>query len=206
MTFSREGWQPVQRRVEVTRDGEATASATFASGELVLSGQPFGVSYELMTGGPTHLIKREGAAPATESVPEGDYAVTFSRANWPIQPTQRVSVSADEPVHASADLRAAMVLINSEPAGAEVLSGDRVIGRTPSRLSEELPGAKTFGLRQQGNVSGQVKAGEELRLAVALNKEPTIRIPDLGITMVPISPGTFLMGSPVSESTRRSTG
>jgi formylglycine-generating enzyme required for sulfatase activity/serine/threonine protein kinase len=105
------------------------------------------------------------------------------------------------------------LLVDSEPQGAEVIDAQgKKRGVTPLRLDAILPGDYQLTLKKEGYedaaVDGEMKAGESLRLQTTL--KPLQRsdipcpgrnwiVPEYGIEMVWIAPGTFSMGSPATE-------
>ena len=112
------------------------------------------------------------------------------------------------------------VIVRSEPPGAEVLEGLKVVGRTPLELSGQMPGSEVaYTLRMGGyedaKVDGTVNI-ELLELTVKLKRiakqkfeggrageEKVIEIaPGLSMTFCWCPPGDFLMGSPASEEGR----
>ena len=96
------------------------------------------------------------------------------------------------------------LIITSTPTGAAILQDGKEIGRTPYNNLTHL-GPYRFTLQQQGykaaEVSGEVTRNRELRLTAELEKfrgpeaGQVWTIPDLALTMQPIEPGTFQMGS-----------
>jgi formylglycine-generating enzyme required for sulfatase activity len=95
--------------------------------------------------------------------------------------------------------------VTSRPSGAEVWAGERRLGTTPLSLPDVMPGSFDLEVRlanhRSATRSGRVTARETTRVEVALEEirgpQPGQRltIPDLGLTLMPISPGTFQMGS-----------
>lgn len=118
-----------------------------------------------------------------------------------------------------AELAPGSITLISEPAGASVLDGDAVLGVTPLTLSDLFPCEHIYRLKLDGHatvpVRGLVRAGENVRISLTLPialpsalppalppafPPPTegapYRVPQLGLELVPIPAGTFLMGKP----------
>ena len=196
-TVLRDGWPEQTLSLTVERNKEVSASATFLSGELRLSSEPTGANYTI-TGGPTGSARRSGVTPAVEALPEGPYAVELTRRDWPVKVTEPVTVKAATPVVLSGDLRAASLVVTSEPSGAEVVADGKVLGRTPYRAAGIVPGRQSVVLRlpnyRESQLVGEARAGEEVRLATLLEKDPiqlaTKESPyenSLGMKFVPVA-------------------
>ena len=85
------------------------------------------------------------------------------------------------------------------------LEAERVAAQ---RAADEAEAARLAD-HESANRTGQVRARETTTVAAALEEirgpKPGTKfeIEDMGMTLVPIDPGTFMMGSPTSESGRR---
>jgi formylglycine-generating enzyme required for sulfatase activity len=193
--------------VEVRQNEFAEVNVTLvrSTGLLDLTSQPPDLPYELKG-----EMTRQGKTPAKEVVPTGSYSVVFHREGWSDQ-TLPVTVAAGATVPVAGTFLPGTLTVTSEPEGAAVYEADNEVGRTPWK-KEEIPGDHAFELRLDGyepaQVSGTVKAGEETALSATLKMiaRPIAgkawTVPDLGLELVPISAGTFKMGSPPDEADR----
>jgi predicted Ser/Thr protein kinase len=82
------------------------------------------------------------------------------------------------------------VIVSSEPSGAAVLEGDKVLGVTPLELPEIPPGTKhVYQLELDGHeameVSGEVKVGESLRLNGQMKENPKPIVEPIDFTDLP---------------------
>ena len=115
------------------------------------------------------------------------------------------------------------VVITSDPSGAEVLEGSKVVGVTPLDLPGVLPGTKvSYQLKRDGyqdaQVEGKVLVGKSLELAAVLEVLPERAFegtkageerefeiaPGVKMTFCWCPPGKFTMGSPTGELGRKS--
>jgi formylglycine-generating enzyme required for sulfatase activity len=193
--------------VDVKQNEFAEVSVTLvrSTGLLDLTSQPAELAYDLKG-----EMTRQGKTPAKEVVPTGNYSVVFHREGWADQ-TLAATVAAGATVPVAGNFLPGVLTVTSEPAGAAVVEAENEVGRTPWK-KEEIPGDYAFELRLDGygpaQVSGKVKAGEETALSATLEKidrpvqgKPWA-VPELGLELVPISAGTFKMGSPPDEADR----
>ena len=180
------------------------------------------------TGLPFTLASKEktvrGTTPAKfEKLPTGDYTLTATRNGWPEQ-TQRVSVARDQTVHAKVEFVGGALEISSTPAGAEVFRDGQKLGVTPLKFDDTPPGARTLEFRLNGykvaTARGEVRAKDTARINATLVPEEVAKapppkvdaikpdlprpltIPSLDMTLMPLGPGTFTMGSPANEPGR----
>jgi formylglycine-generating enzyme required for sulfatase activity len=117
------------------------------------------------------------------------------------------------------------VKITSDPSGAEVreAEGERVLGKTPLEIPEELPGTVVrYRLALTGyeetSVTGKVALGQGLALTAKLKAQPQSKLagerageerefeiaPGVKMTFCWCPPGKFTMGSPTGELGRES--
>ena len=115
------------------------------------------------------------------------------------------------------------VILTSDPPGAEVLEGSKVVGVTPLELPDVLPETKvSYQLKRDGyqdaQVEGKVLVGKSLELAAVLEVLPERAFEGtkageerefeiaLGVKMTFCwcPPGKFMMGSPTGELGRES--
>lgn len=155
--------------------------------------------------------KRTGTTPDSPATPFGETKITFHRNGWPDQ-TRTLLLRRSQPAEVSAEFVYGSVEVMSTPSGAEIYSGERLIGTTPKTLTEAFPGELALLFKLKGyrptQVSGTVVARQKLALAATLEEYPrpesgkawTITEPEL--KMVWIAPGSFTMGSPASEPNR----
>jgi formylglycine-generating enzyme required for sulfatase activity len=179
-------------------------------GAVALTSNPSGLEFELVStkllaGGAQDPVVRTGRTPADVSdLPLGAYQVSFRRPGWPVQ-TRPVDITSEQRAAVAAEFAPGVMVVESSPPGAEAFIAGKMVGRTPLRLPEVLPGASEVELRLRGHktatLSGIVEARQELRLSATLEKlrgaevgQPWT-IPDLNLSLQPIAPGTFQMGS-----------
>ena len=101
--------------------------------------------------------------------------------------------------------------ITSEPLGAIVISGGRELGQTPLAIRSHPTGTVELALRLAGyeetTVSARVKENETTRLTTRLRPvrsvpggDHAVSVPEIGINLLWLQPGEFVLGSPESES------
>ena len=101
-------------------------------------------------------------------------------------------------------------VILTGPTGAEVTSGGRRLGVLPLTLDKVPTGKVSYAVKLKGyqtsGVGGEVVRNSDLRLEATLDKTRApetgraYTIADLNLTLQPISPGMFSMGSASGES------
>lgn len=101
------------------------------------------------------------------------------------------------------------VSLDSDPSEAEVYQEDKLLGKTPLTLNSLKPGTHTFRVQsynyRREDVTLTVKGDEVTEKRLSLEKVVGPKeshpwtVPDLGLEMVWIDPGDFIMGSPPSE-------
>jgi formylglycine-generating enzyme required for sulfatase activity/serine/threonine protein kinase len=209
VTFQRDGWPEQGVSLTVGRGGVARATGNFVGGAISLSSEPAGLAYEVtpatgVTFGPK-FARLTGRTPAELSdLPPGRYEVSFQREGWPVQ-ARRVELKRGERASATAEFVPGVIELTSVPSGAEVWSEGRRVGTTPFRVAEALPGSYEYELRLRGYQPATsaltVRARDTTRVEVSLEEirgpQPGQRftIPDLGMELMPIPPGSFQMGS-----------
>ena len=97
----------------------------------------------------------------------------------------------------------ASLTVTSEPSGAEIWEGAKKIGVTPASFSGLNAGAYRLQLRLTGHfpgeVSGRLAMSEAGKAHAALRADPfagpTYTVPELGLEMVRLQPGSYQRGS-----------
>jgi formylglycine-generating enzyme required for sulfatase activity len=212
--YRRPGWGAARERVTIMAGRAATVSHEFLGGALELSANLSGASWAVVSG--PGEVRREwrGTAPGNVGeMPAGEYTIEFTRSGWsPVR--VRASVPAGKSAKAAAAFPVSRIEVTSTPSGAEVIDSAGVSrGVTPLTFEETAPVTYSFTLRKDGRqdaaVSGTSYDGQTLRLSAALPEKPkgaaigsNWTVPDYGIEMIWIAPGSFQMGSPTSESGR----
>jgi hypothetical protein len=160
--------------VPVTLSGTVTAGQTtsLTAGslqpvltEVQLTTKPSGLEYSLSGTTGTLLT---GTTPATlYNLPPGDYQATFKRTGWP-DFTANLSLATKVPVIVDHEFPEGSIAITSDPAGASIFVGKRLLGVSP--LTVELPPgdtdilAKLTGMTDRDH-SITITDGEETTLA-----------------------------------------
>jgi formylglycine-generating enzyme required for sulfatase activity len=215
VTVIASGYEDFRADAEVKENdfAELTATLVRSTGALQIESTPPGLVYGLQGETPERL-ERSGRTPAKlADLPTGRYRVTVQRDGWPQPVVDTAMVERQQTALVSAEFAAGTLIVTSDPAGAMILQKGKEVARTPWR-SESVPGDYAFEVRLKGykvaSVSGTLAAKNELRLNATLEKFRIAEegqgwtVPELNLEMAYIQPGTFTMGSPVSESGRSS--
>jgi serine/threonine protein kinase len=101
-------------------------------GEFVVKTNPPGVPFRLID---SENKVTSGVTPFTvQNMPTGKYQVKFQRPGWP-DVVEDADLKADGSVTIQHTFQGVNVSIKSDPSGATIYSGDRVIGKTPLTCS-----------------------------------------------------------------------
>ena len=198
-----EGWSDYKRRTQLKRGELLKLAAVFGQGSLQVDSIPKGMAFVARNAAGYF---RKGTAPALlADVPSGDVSVRFERSGWPdVVQVGQVLTGGTQTVQA--EFVDGAIMLTSEPSGAEVYSAEKkLLGKTPLNLDGQIPGEKTYTLRLKGYCStslvGVVRGRETAQARATLKPfsgpsegEPCL-ITKLNLTLVPIAPGTFLMGT-----------
>ncbi len=212
------GYEDWDGEVEVKENdfAELAVPLVRSTGTVELTSEPAGLEVEVR-GERSEVMgercePRKLTTPAKVELPTGEYTAIYRRAGWPEQ-SRKLSVERRQRVSAVAEFVPGSVQLTSEPAGAEVRRAGKTLGTTPLTLNEVLPGAWSAELQLKGYkkaaVTGEVTPRGELTLAAALEKIPgpeegqAWTIPDLGLELVPISAGSFALGSTNGDADER---
>ena len=206
-------WEQVVESVEVVRGKEMEFSKKFSSGNATLTSNWEGAkahirSLALLERGVAAVDAKDISLPLEDYVlPTGRYEVVVTYDGFqPLRLPMNVAGGRSVAVEAKFDSPYGKVKLKSEPPGAEVFVGIRKIGVTPLELYAPI-GNASYSLRMNGylsaEVSGLVEEGGNLELQQTLKELPSvIKVPEIGLEMIKIEPGTFMMGSPSSERNR----
>jgi hypothetical protein len=163
--------------------------------------------------------KEVGTLPAgAQEVSPGDHAVLVKRPGFaPF--TRKVSVASGKTAEVNVELKPTMAVyrITSDPSGAQVYAGNKLLGSTPLEDVELPPGSVTFTAKREGysdaksEASG--KAGRDqtvsIRLA-ALASTPIASRPSPVVEDRPqvstLTPEPSVSDSPVTAETRVESG
>ncbi|MBC8010302.1 MAG: SUMF1/EgtB/PvdO family nonheme iron enzyme, partial [Burkholderiales bacterium] len=190
------------RELAVDRGRETEARAVFAGAPLLISSIPTGLPFEMIR--PDGSIQR-GTTPADfERAAIGPALVRVSRPGWPAL-EQNIEIAAGQANTHAFEFVPGALTIQSTPAGATVSAGDRKLGVTPLTLAELIPGAHAYTVKLPGHVlarvDAEVRGGETTVSALTLAQSHELEkgnphvVPELGLELMPIPSGTFLMGS-----------
>jgi PEGA domain len=153
-----------QKKYEAAVFANQTAPCTIAPhfGGLKLGCNQSDATYQLLTLG--GQLVSDGILPATVTeLPAGNYKLTATHHNH--QRTDTLAVKADTNTDAEFDFQYGVVLFETVPPGATIITDDgRSWGETPRTLIELLPGKWSFTLQRNGYQS------VPLSLVVAANE------------------------------------
>ncbi len=214
VTVTAPGYEDFRTEMEVKEYdfAELTAGLVRSTGVLEIESTPAGLGYALQGETPERL-KRSGRTPdRLAELPTGSYRVTVQRDGWPQPVVEEATVERQKTALINAEFATGTLIVASDPSGAAVVQNRKEVGQTPYQ-AENVPGDYAFEVRLKGykiaSVSGTLAAKNELHLNAVLKKIRAPEegqawpVPDLYLEMVYIRPGTFTMGSPVSEQGRR---
>ncbi|MBP8260877.1 MAG: PEGA domain-containing protein, partial [Verrucomicrobia bacterium] len=203
VTFERAGWSAVNQSVSVEPGKLAALEAAFASGNLEIASQPEGADFEL-SGGPVakspalavlkqgegRVAEKNGASvlvgktPAKlDGLPVGRYTVTLRGANgWPAQMREVDVVTGGAGARVAGNFSPAKLIVESDPSGAEVWVGGKMLGKTPYTDPSIGPGKREVELRLAGylvsRASGEAQPGAEVCLGGKLEPYLSAEIGD----------------------------
>ena len=206
-----ETWPDWKREFTLDRDqpDEAGAwKAVFALAPVRLESTPPGLAYE--------LSRPDGKnAPLTGTTPAdladqatGSALLRVSRPGWPDQ-IRMIEIGASTNVFAVEFVPGALD-IRSEPAGATVSRDGLPLGSTPLILPDQATGEHVYRLTLSDHepltLRTRVEPGETT--VEQLTLKPVIRpqtgqpytVPDLGMVLIPVSAGSFSMGTSSLEA------
>src|SRR5690606_13086815 len=134
-----EGWPEQSQFVRVVDNRDDSVSGDFAKGGLKITSDPSGAEVWIQAG--ESAIRKVGTTPLSlADLPAGKHRLELRYADWaPISRSVEVSGGSTQDLEFSWER--ALVSFTSDPPGAEVYLGDKLLGRggqkTPFRL--ELP-------------------------------------------------------------------
>lgn len=150
--------------------------------------------------GPT---KGSGLSPMQfERLQPGRYQLTFVKDGF-VTAKRTVDVREGDRQAFSFSFMPGTVMVTSLPVGADVISGGRVMGKTPLALNNASPGLQRVELRLAGyrskTLEGELRSGEALALDGRLDpRESPLAgsawiIPGVELELMPVASGTFSM-------------
>ena len=105
-------------------------------GTLVVQSEPQDCAYTLLSADGATEIRKGRTPEQIPNLPTGSYRVLIHREGWPVQQTS-ATVERQSTSVATHRFGSGMLSIASDPAGAEIRLGNRLLGKTP--LEVELP-------------------------------------------------------------------
>jgi formylglycine-generating enzyme required for sulfatase activity len=204
------GYEDWDGEIEVKENefAELNVPLVRSMGRFSLVTEPAGLAFRIEGAERTASGTAEGRA---LELPTGRYALTVSRPGYADE-RRTVEIKRNEASAETVMLLGGGLELTSTPPGAEVFRTGRLLGRTPYVVAELPPGEYPFELKSKGykNASTTVRiaARQTTRESLALEKVPYAEagwpwtVPDLGLELVWIAPGTFVMGSPPAEGGR----
>ena len=147
-----------------------------SEGAVVIQSEPEGMSYRVVrvrsdVSSDKDFESRSGSTPAVEAdLTTGVYQVVIARSGWPDY-RRNVKVVRDKKENVTTRFSQGTIVIESDPSGAEVKSGNgQLLGKTPYR-SAAPTGTHTFVLSlsnyEPQKLSINVKADEQARSEVS---------------------------------------
>jgi TonB family protein len=171
---------------ELTVQENATTDAGVVTlmplmGSLKISSEPAAAHYELHPANalmPSPETRRTGETPAAiDDLLAGDYDVTLTREGWAPH-TQVVSISRNATTYLRWSWPNALVKINSDPAGAEVIRDGKSLGITPLTLTDQTPGDARYDLALDHfdpvPLTAKLEAGQATSLEVTFKPEDRV--------------------------------
>jgi tRNA A-37 threonylcarbamoyl transferase component Bud32 len=131
-------------------------------GALVVQSEPQDCAYTLLSADGATEIRKGRTPEQIPNLPTGNYRVVIQREGWPVQ-QMNAMVERQATSVATHRFGSGMLAIATDPAGAEIRLGERLLGRTP--LEIELPsGTHTLVAALPGyrdaSFQAQVNTGE----------------------------------------------
>ncbi|HNX04428.1 MAG TPA: SUMF1/EgtB/PvdO family nonheme iron enzyme, partial [Opitutales bacterium] len=184
IAFNQPGWAPVRKKIDVGVGTTVSLSHTFATGALAVSGNIPGATWTVVQyPGGDDSPKLSGSVPdALPQVPEGDYVIEFNAQGFP-PAREKVSVFSGRAARVSHDFVAAP---NVQQQGTNTQTSGSSTSTTSSSSATSVQRTTPAPVTAQGGpASGS-----------------GWRVPDCGIELLWVQPGSFTMGSPAGEPDR----
>ncbi|MFA5258107.1 MAG: protein kinase, partial [Opitutales bacterium] len=217
LTISKEGYETVSRSVEIVA-GQFTdiplMNLTRSTGSLLVESDPASLRWEIVSA-PDELPEsmRSGVTPASlDGLPTGRYLIEYRLDGWsPVRETAEVLKGCCSMV--SGTIAGGSLVLDSQPEGADVFAADgSPMGRTPLVLAGIPTGPYDFRLRLRGFREARVNGVVEARLTLRLNAVLDVMtgavegrnwtVPDCGVVMLWVEPGSFTMGGAADDPER----
>lgn len=210
ISFSAKGYHGETRTVTV-KAGSYTelplVSLKRQSGSLGIDSSPASLEWRIIRSPddiPDEISK--GKSPSSiEALPTGNYMIEFSLSGW-APSVESFEIKNGEQTKVTGILASGSLVVSSIPEGAEIIAANgKVIGTTPYAQTIVPTGDCKLTLRlreyKEAHVEGIVREGETLRLSCVMDRANGAvegrdwTLPDHGIEMLWVNPGTFAMGS-----------
>ena len=175
---------------------------------MQITTEPAGLRYRVLD---AYGRTMEGVSPGTVMAPWGRAEVVVSSPGpgW-AEERRELRIVRDLEAAVKVAYIPGALAIKSEPSGATVLIGTDQVGVTPLKVEGLSTGEKTITLKLKGyeemTAKVVVRAGETVEQGGELVKTEPPRvgraytIPNLGLKLMPITAGSFSMGSPNGDS------
>ncbi len=204
VTIRLAGYEDQRLDAEIKENEFATLDVALvrSTGAAQLASNPPGLAVDVRNQ-KSEVGSRTVKTPAKiESLPTGDYELTFHRAGWPDQ-RQTLTVARNATAGALAEFLGGTLNITSTPSGAEVFGDGQRLGVTPLRFDDQPPGTFAFEFRLKGykpaSARGEVRAKETASAGAVLEKQ-TFPEPGqpwentLGMKFAPVAGVSVLFG------------
>ncbi|NDJ15623.1 MAG: PEGA domain-containing protein, partial [Acidobacteriia bacterium] len=141
------GWVEAVRKLEVAPESRQKIEVKFFTSTADVDSEPSGLKFVLRTSGG---YEKAGVTPARiPDVPSGPATLTVSRPGWPDFKVEG-SLEPSTSNKMTAVFKPGSLAVASEPSGAKVLLGDRVMGVTPMQVEGLIPGPTEITLKLKG--------------------------------------------------------
>jgi hypothetical protein len=167
-------WAPIRRTVDVSGGPAQDFEFSWDRSLVTFTSDPAGAE---VYAGEKRIGNGKETTPFQIELPEGDYSFSarYPKLSPVARPTYVDADAGSNGVDFAFDYGS--VILQSNPAGAAVVSGGMPMGRTPLTLPVVAPGNYTFELSKEQHrstsVSGTVEAGGALDFSASLPYEAT---------------------------------
>ena len=177
--ISMEGYESTTVEIDIKENQTTSIGPVRLSrhvGTLVIKTNPGGLNYEIRPANAglftSSSQKRIGITPHTlTDLPTDEYVVTIQRDGWPTV-TENVQIEKGKSTTINRDLSGGIVVINSDPSGAEVFANGESIGTTPLTLNNVQPGNVSYTLNRNlyhsATLTGKVVPEKTVNLSLTM--------------------------------------